>query len=57
MFITRNREARTFTVGQHICTETVAKRFNVTKTSMIPMATGVKPLSKEDCLKTPEERK
>ncbi|CAN0335182.1 unnamed protein product, partial [Ascophyllum nodosum] len=54
--ITRNREARTLTFDQHIYAETVAKRLNVTKTSMIPMATGVKPLSKEDGPKNPKER-
>ena len=54
--ITRNREARTLTFDQHIYAETVAKGFNVTKTSMIPMATGVKPLSKEDGPKNPKER-
>ena len=53
--ITRNREARTLTLDQHIYTETVAKKFNVTETSMIPMATEVKTLFKEDALKT--ERK
>ena len=54
--ITRNRGARRLTFDQHIYTETVAKRFNVTKTSMIPMATGVKPLSKEDGPKSPKVR-
>ena len=55
--IPRNREARTLTFDQHIYVETVAKRFNVTKTSMIPMATGVKPLSKEDGPKKLEKGK
>ena len=54
--ITRNREATTLTFDQHIYAETVAKRFNVTKTSMIPMATGVKPLSKEDGPKNPPKK-
>ncbi|CAM9520770.1 unnamed protein product, partial [Ascophyllum nodosum] len=54
--ITRNREARTLTFDQHIYAETVAKRFNVTKISMIRMATGVKPLSKEEGPKNPKER-
>ena len=54
--ITRNREARALTFDQHISAETVAKRFNVTKTSMIPMATRVESLSKEDGPKTPKER-
>ena len=54
--ITRNREARTLTFDQYIYAETVAKRFNVTKTSMIPIATGVKPISKEDGPKNPKGR-
>ena len=54
--ITRNREDRTLTFDQHIYAETVAKRFHVTKTSTIPTATGVKPLSKKDGCKTPKER-
>ena len=54
--ITRNREARPLTFDQQIYAETVAKRFNVTKTSMIPIATGVKSLSKEDGFKDPKER-
>ena len=54
--ITRNREARTLTFDQNIYAETVAKRFNVTKTSMIPIATGVKPLPKEDGPKNPKGR-
>ena len=54
--ITRNREARTLTLDQHIYAEIVAKRFYVTKTSMIPMATGGNPLSKEDGPKNPKER-
>ena len=54
--ITRNGEARTLTFDQHVYAETVAKRFNVTKISMIPMATGVDPLSKEDSPKNPKER-
>ena len=53
--IMRNREARTLTFDQHIYTETVAKPLNVTKTSMILMATGLKPLSKEGCSKAPKE--
>ena len=55
--ITRNREVRTLTFDQHIYAETVSKRFNVTETGMIPMATGMKPLSKEDGPKNPKERK
>ena len=54
--ITRNREAMTLTFDQHIYAVTVAKRFNVTKTSMIPMATGVKPLPNEDGPKNLKER-
>ena len=46
--ITRNREERTLTFDQHIYAETVAKQLNVTKTSMIPMAIEVRPLSKEN---------
>ena len=42
------------TFDQHIYTETVAKPLNVTKTSMILMATGLKPLSKEVCSKAPQ---
>ena len=53
--ITRNREARTMTFDQHIYAEIVAKPFYVTKTSMIPMATGGNPLLKED--KTPKNGK
>ena len=54
--ITRNRKVRILTFDQHIYAETAAKRFNVTETSMIPMATGAKPLSKEDGPKNPKER-
>ena len=54
--ITRNREASRLTFDPHIYAENVAKRFNVTKTSMILMVTGVKPLSKEDGPKSPKER-
>ncbi|CAN0414415.1 unnamed protein product, partial [Ascophyllum nodosum] len=54
--ITRNREARTLAFDQRIYAVTVAKRFNVTKTRMIPTATGMKPLSKEDGPKTSKER-
>ena len=54
--IMRNREARTLTFDQHIYAETVAKPLNVTKTSMILMATLVKLLSKEGGFKTPKER-
>ena len=54
--IMRNREARTLTFDQHIYTETVAKPLNVTKTSMILMATGLKPLSKKGGSKAPKER-
>ena len=54
--ITRDRKERTLTFDQHIYAETVAKRFNVSKTSMIPTATGVKALSKEDGPKNSEER-
>ena len=54
--IKRNREARTLTFDQRIHGETVAKLFNVTKTSMIPMATGVNPLSKKDGSKNPKEK-
>ena len=55
--ITRKREARILTSDKHIYAETVGKRFNVPKTSMIPTTIGVKPLSKEDSPKAPEERK
>ena len=48
--------SKNITFDQHIYAETVAKRFNVTNTSMIPMATGVKPLSKEDGPKNPKRR-
>ena len=54
--ITRNREERTLTFDQHIYAETVAKQFNVTKTSMTPMAIGVRPLSKENGPRNPKER-
>ena len=54
--IMRNREARTLTFDQNIYTETVAKPLNVTKTSMILMATGLKPLSKKGGSKAPKER-
>ena len=53
-YITRNREAKALTFDRHIYAETVAKRFNVTKTSMIPTATGMKPLFKEEGPKTPK---
>ena len=46
--ITRNKEARPLSLDQHIYTENKAKRCNVTKNSMIPTATRVKPLPKED---------
>ena len=55
--IMRNREARTLTFDQHIYAETVARPLNVTKTSMIPMATLVKPLSREGDSKTPKKGK
>ena len=55
--ITRNREVRTLTFDQHIYAETMSKRFNMTETGMIPMATWMKPLSKEDGPKNPKERK
>lgn len=56
--ITRKREARTLTFDQqHVYIETVVRRFNVTKTSMILVATGVKPLSKENGPNIPKERK
>lgn len=42
--IKRNREAKTLTLDQHICAETMAKRFNVTKTIVIPTVQGAKPL-------------
>ena len=54
--ITRNMEARTLSFDQHIYVKTVATRFNVTKTRMIPTATGMKPISKEDGPKTSKER-
>ena len=54
--IMRNREARTLTFDQHIYTEIVAKPLNVTKTSMVLMATGVKPLCKKGGSKTPPKR-
>ena len=54
--ITRDREARALTFDQHIYVESVAKRLNDTKTSMIPKATGVKPLSTEDGPRNPKER-
>ena len=54
--ITRISEAKTLTFDRHIYAETVAKRLNVTKTSIVPMATGAKPLSKEDGPKNPKER-
>lgn len=43
----RNKEARTLTFGQNLYAETVAKRFDVTKTSMILIATEVKARSTE----------
>ena len=51
-----NREARASIFNQHIYAETVAKRFNVTKTSMISITTAVKPLSKEDGPRNPKEK-
>ena len=40
---------------QHIYAKNVASRLNITQASMIPIATGVKPISKEDGPKIPEE--
>jgi len=54
--ISRNRQAKTLSLDQHVYVQTVADRFQVTKTSSTPAATGIKPLSKEDGAKTPAER-
>lgn len=44
----RIREARRLTLDHHLYVETVAKRFRVTKTSVIPTEAGVKLLFQED---------
>ena len=54
--ITRFREARTLTFDQHIYADTVAKRFNVTNTSMIPAVTGMEPLYKENGPNPPPQK-
>ena len=46
--ITRDRKARTVRFDQQRYTQTVAERFEIWKTSVIPTSTGKAPLSKAD---------
>lgn len=53
--ISRDRSGRKLRLGQDLYVQLIADRFEVTKTSMIPAAAGVMPLSRKGGLKTPEE--
>ena len=53
--ITRNRKARKLKFDQHLCVESMVKRFDVKKATKIPAASGVSTLSKEDEPRNPEE--
>ena len=46
--ITRDRQAGTLKLDQHRYIQTVARRFDIKRTSVIPAATGTKPLSKSE---------
>ena len=46
--ITRDRKARTVMFDQQRYAQTVAERFEIRKTSVIPVSTGNAPLSKAD---------
>lgn len=43
--ISRDRVPGKIQLDQHLCVKIVAERFNTTKTSAIPMATGMKALT------------
>ena len=46
--ITRNLKARELKLDQHLCVESMVKRFDVKKATKIPAASGVPTLSKAD---------
>ena len=46
--ITQDRKARTLMFDQHRYAQTVTERFEIRKTSMIPVSTGRAPLLKAD---------
>ena len=46
--ITRDRKARTVVFYQHCYVQTVTERFEIQKTSVIPVSTGGVPFSKAD---------
>ena len=54
--ITRNREARELKFDQHLYVESMVKKFDVKKKSMILAASGVPTLSKADQPRNPEEK-
>ena len=53
--ITRDRQAGTLKLDQHRYIQTVARRFDIKKTSVIPSAPGTKPLSKSNAPETEAE--
>ena len=54
--ITRNRKARELKFDQHLCMESMVKRFDVKKATRIPAASGVPTLSKADEPRNQEEK-
>lgn len=55
-YITRDKKKRTLTFDQRVHIKIVPNRFNVTKNSMMPTATGVDASFKGDYPKNSEER-
>ena len=54
--ITRNRKARELKFDQHLYIESMAKRFDVKKSTKIPAASGVPTLAKANEPRNPEEK-
>ena len=54
--ITRDRVKRELKFDQHLYAQAFTELFGIGKTAMLPATAGVKPLSKEDGNRTPEEK-
>ena len=54
--ITRDRVKNELKFDQHLYARTIAKRFGIDKTAMVPATAGVKLLLKEHGPKTPEDK-
>ena len=53
--ITRDRDAGTLKLDQHLYVRTVASKFHFDKTTTTPVVAGAKPLSKDDAQQTEAE--